>query len=295
MNGVIEGTEILTPNGPVYVESIVPGDYILSAFVGSELAAVPVNNIIVNDYTGPVRTFCTDRNQCLSVTLDHVLFADIAEGAPADVWEQIGREVLPEEKIKERVEASRSPRILWDPPPKPWTFGRAFRTKKRPGTVWLEIWHSGVKDEAPTPEGYITNPPVYFESHQTTPIGRPEFITNLRSVERDFDTVWEITRKAQQQQNLEGIRLELHLGDWVDPEDPVTIYNSLPANLLTPWHFVPTADDRQHDDGLFHIRSARVCDILDDDYTGRVYDLSVNPLCNYLAAGIVVFSAREQE
>lgn len=295
MNGVIEGTQILTPNGPVLVERLIPGDYVLSASEHGEIVAVTIKSVLVSDYTGPIRTFCTDRNQCLSVTPGHVLFVDVAAGAPADLWAQVGREVLTDEDIQKRLKQWREFDVCADPLFPDHDFERLIRTKSRSGTVWLGASYWGDEEEGRTPEGYVTNPPIVFESYAEEPGPKREHIVRWGRHIRDFDFVWKTTVEEQKQRGLEDVRLEMYFGDWPELQDPVTTYTSLPANLLTPWHFVPTADDRQHDDGLLHIRSARVCDILDDDHTGRVYDLSVNPLCNYLAAGIVVFSAREQE
>ncbi len=89
---VVEGTPILTPTGYVPVEQIKEGDTVLAACGRAEMAKAIVEKVMVNDYTGPVRHISTKQGLDVTVTPNHIMFGQINDDAPEDIWRSAGYE-----------------------------------------------------------------------------------------------------------------------------------------------------------------------------------------------------------
>ena len=87
---VVEGTPILTPSGYVPVEQIKEGDTVLAADFGYKPVPALVEKVMVSDYSGIVRHIQTDSNDSVRVTPNHVMFANIPDIAPAEVFQKLG-------------------------------------------------------------------------------------------------------------------------------------------------------------------------------------------------------------
>ena len=100
----------------------------------------------------------------------------------------------------------------------------------------------------------------------------------------DYDEAWRYAKYLQTTSNLTQLEMMAHTGKGT--------YTALPAERMTEWHWVPvfeTMGNRHFSNGS--IKGRRVCAVTEEHYTGKVYDLSVAGLRNYVAGGIVVHNS----
>ena len=100
----------------------------------------------------------------------------------------------------------------------------------------------------------------------------------------DYDEAWNYARWQQSAGNYEQIRMQAYTGR--------SLYTALPAELITEDHTVPvfeTTGNRHFSNGS--IKGRLVEGVTTKYYNGRVYDLSVAGLRNYIAGGIVVHNS----
>ena len=100
----------------------------------------------------------------------------------------------------------------------------------------------------------------------------------------DYDEAWDYARQQQGAGDFEQIRMQAYTGR--------SLYTALPAEHITEGHSVPvfeTTGNRHFSNGS--IKGRRVESIATGHYAGKVYDLSVAGLRNYVAGGIVVHNS----
>jgi len=93
----------------------------------------------------------------------------------------------------------------------------------------------------------------------------------------DHNEAWAFAKKLQSRRNSGEILVEYEFAD--------TAWAASPADILTTWHSVPVASR------LHTYPASQICGITDEDYAGKVYDLSVAGLRNYVAGGIIVHNS----
>ncbi len=313
--GVVEGTPILTPAGAVPVEQVRAGDTVLAACGEAGVGVAVVEEVSANGYSGQVRTFCTDNGYCVSVTPGQIVFGDVDDKAPADAWETIGLRLLTEDELREKDEGVRRINAGWrsidampiEPRHDAW---KRKATQQQSG-LWIEaaeVWWE--EEPALTPTGHIAQPKMTFHVHVCgiTPLSRW-----LGSCHQ-YEAACQAAREWQQKFNLASLRITCVFGSrslYDRLNNQVATYTSLAADALTKWHYVPTIVDsileaKQNPPPpkgaktrprpvprveKQNVWPGRVADILDDEYVGKVYSLSVADLHNYVAGGIVVHDA----
>ncbi len=94
----------------------------------------------------------------------------------------------------------------------------------------------------------------------------------------DYDEAWAFAKYLQQRHFVAGINVSAYVG-----RGYVADY----AEVLTCWHLLPVVSLVPEP----KVGDSRICAISDEDYTGKVYDLSVANLRNYVAGGIVVHNS----
>ena len=100
----------------------------------------------------------------------------------------------------------------------------------------------------------------------------------------DYDEAWDYAKRLQAGSDFDQIQMRAYTGK--------RLYAALPAGQITEWHRIPVFEamgNRHYANGS--IKGNRVCAITDEPYTGKVYDLSVAGLRNYVAGGIVVHNS----
>ncbi len=259
---VVAGTPILTPSGYVPVEQIKEGDTVLAACGGTYLAPSVVEKVMVSDYTGPVRSIQTEQGASVRVTPNHVMFGDPDKKAPKEIWESQG--------------------LQWEKGRSPQQF--AF---KEEAVHFAMFWS---KDKAAHWKGVSLG------------IGKPEFLVfainrsdraDLRRAEfNNYDDAWDYAKRLQNQLSLPRINVSASIAKERFAQR---------ADVLTQWHSLPVVAEKNAISssevrGIAFISGntivdSRVCAIGDEHYTGKVYDLSVKNLRNYVAGGIVVHNS----
>ena len=239
VNGVVEGTPILTPRGFVPVERIKPGDEVLSACGGIHLAAATVGKARVNDYAGAVRRLITAGGNAVTVTPNKTVFGRLHIYAP--------------QGVEDEEQCTDNGAIFEMFPPD--DEGKWQRYGLRPNFSVYAVANAEV---------------------------------HVRMSFTDCENAWEHAKGLQTRQDNGRITVYASTGK--------ALNFALPASAVTEWHWLPVflkAEKQRFTDG--RITSRPIHALTDEHYTGRMYDLCVNPLRNYLAAGIVVFGACEHE
>ncbi|MBV9852719.1 MAG: UvrD-helicase domain-containing protein [Armatimonadetes bacterium] len=260
---VVEGTPILTPSGYVPVEQIKEGDEVLAACGDSNVMPAIVEKVMVSEYAGAVRKICMSQGQTLYVTPNHVMFGT--------VWEVAGQDPPSEEW--------QNPALCWDKYAVNETYGR--------DAVDLLMF-----------------PKFYVASEAAK---RTETFDN-------YDDAMNCARQLQNRHNLSGVRAVARFGSGF------SFMGMMPAGMLNIWHCLPTVygspgaeppgyTDRtrfaateqapQPRRGFVPsspavqggVSNSHIASITDEHYTGKVYDLSVKNLRNYVAGGIVVHNS----
>ncbi len=100
----------------------------------------------------------------------------------------------------------------------------------------------------------------------------------------DYDEAWDYAKRLQTTLGFMRIKTYAHTGKGR--------YEALPAEQIMQSHWVPvfeTAGNRNFANGS--IKGRRICGFKTEHYVGKVYDLSVKNLRNYIAGGIVVHNS----
>ena len=119
---------------------------------------------------------------------------------------------------------------------------------------------------------------------QSEPTFAVESSTENEAKFTDYDKAWNYARKQLSGSDSELVRMQAFTGR--------SLYTALPAEAITESHTVPvfeTTGNRHFSNGS--IKGRRVESITTKYYNGRVYDLSVAGLRNYIAGGIVVHNS----
>ncbi len=119
---------------------------------------------------------------------------------------------------------------------------------------------------------------------QTEPAFSVESSTEDEAKFTDYDEAWNYARKQLSGSDSEHVRMQAFTGR--------SLYTALPAEKITESHTVPvfeTTGNRHFSNGS--IKGRRVESITTKYYNGRVYDLSVAGLRNYVAGGIVIHNS----
>ena len=288
---VVEGTPILTPTGYVPVEQIREGDTVLSACGGPHLAPAAVEKVMVNDYAGPVRHIQTGLGAAVRVTPNHVMFGNLAEEAPEEVWRSFGYEF----------------------------YTMADGSKEM---------SSGSLDEPVHFEMFFGTPqPAYKFDEDCPPVRFRVCAYNDEARFNKHDDAWAYTKMLQRRRDMTEISVSARIGKrsfGTNRAERMTHWHSVPvvasppapdnegagthpaasggppetggrgvldASLAlssSPLRFGEGGEER---DGRGSVTDSPICAITDEPYTGKVYDLSVANLRNYVAGGIVVHNS----
>ena len=123
-----------------------------------------------------------------------------------------------------------------------------------------------------------------WKSSQAEPAFSVESSSENEAKFTDYDEAWTYARRQQSAGNFEQIRMQAYTGR--------SLYTALPAELITEDHTVPvfeTTGNRHFSNGS--IKGRLVEGVTTKYYNGRVYDLSIAGLRNYIAGGIVVHNS----
>ena len=315
---VVEGTPILTPSGYVPVEQIKEGDTVLAACGGTYLAAAAVEKVMVNDHSGPVRHIQTEQGAAVRVTPNHVMFSSLGvQGTPEEVWRRQGMErdddggwdvredavsfhmfhepSFPvQANLDEAASAGRyRPKFRVDAGCRrdhrsatfndyddAWDYTKALQNRldlphinvnARIGGIYLGMQTA----HAESLTTWHSLPVIAVGTHPAASGGPPE--TGGRGV---LDAA--IASISDRAMNYPS---EKPAADRPGDEGqtgpvPWTVGEASQTGISMPGH-TP---------GLT-ITCSQICAITDEHYTGKVYDLSVAGLRNYVAGGIVVHNS----
>ncbi len=295
---VVEGTPILTPTGYVPVEQIQEGDTVLAACGGRFLAPSVVEKVMVNDYAGPVRSIQTEQGAAVRVTPNHVMFGFPIQKAPDEVWQ-----------AHELVKDSNGD----------WYYSNAgvsftmFRGElDRPYKDLLKLGfrvHANDVRRTKKWDNYYTAIFTDYEDawdyakRLQTRLDLPELRTFARfgkfqtsGIRAEFLSQWHnvpVAAEAPPAPNSGGAGEEENAGnpgggtpplrsDGVGVGSPDPLLSSVVLSALAPPELGA---------GEASVSSSQITAITDEDYTGKVYDLSVANLRNYVAGGIVVHNS----
>ena len=257
---IVEGTPILTPTGYVPVEQIQEGDTVLAACGGRFLAPAVVEKVMVNDYTGPVRSISTKQGLDVTATPNHVMFSSLRAEAPPEVWEQSGYAKDDDGDYIKSVED---------------------------GPVHFTMFAHDDKQQNWVTTG--KRKPVfevnagYAQSH---------YLANFN----DYNDAWDYAKKVQSRGNYKTIWVNANISEHHATEHAAT---------LSVWHDVPVvtclpSPKTNHEyfaqlpeppEWMARVADSQITAIIDEEYTGKVYDLSIANLRNYVAGGIVVHNS----
>jgi len=261
---VVEGTPILTPTGYVPVEQIKEGDMVLAACGASGVAAAVVENVMVNDYTGPVRDIRTDQGDLVCVTPNHVMFSSKSDRDPRSGYKDADGH--------DSIDADGHYSVSYDT-------GNVFLKNAVELTMFSANW-SGY-DEI----DYGNREPAFTVEAGT-------YQKSTKATFSTFDDAWVFAKRLQGQYDFPEIVTKASFGG----------YNRIAsaATELTEHRMLPVLDralvDRlTHHAVLANLRDvvleSKITSITDEQYTGKTYDLSVAGLRNYVAGGIVVHNS----
>ena len=99
----------------------------------------------------------------------------------------------------------------------------------------------------------------------------------------NYDEAWNYAKQQQSRMNLSELQLVAELGCGNVP--------ATKAATLSLWHSVPIYETAKWLRAIGKIANSQIRAITDEEYTGKVYDLSVAGLRNYVAGGIVVHNS----
>jgi DNA helicase-2/ATP-dependent DNA helicase PcrA len=276
---VVEGTPILTPTGYVPVEQIKAGDTVLAANHRYKPAPAVVDKVMVNDYSGTVRHIHTESGEDICVTPNHVMFSQV-DSAPDEVYQKDG--------------------MQWHEALQDWDYpldGVSFEVS-RPKSDGSRFCVMGASDEGQN----------WFSDH---------------------DEAWAFAKKLQCRRDSGEIHVEYEFADtpWTASRaEHLTMWHSVPVVAAPPapntggagTHPAARGGDPPETGGQrvmekavdlpsFPLRfgeggeeragrgssitDSRVCAITDEHYSGKVYDLSIAGLRNYVAGGVVVHNS----
>ncbi len=265
---VVAGTPILTPTGYVPVEQIKEGDTVLAACGGRFLAPSVVEKVMVNDYAGPVRSIQTEQGASVRVTPNHVMFGDLDYDAPEPVWESFGYEFFT------MNDGTREMSRLEDTEPVHFTM---FHGKPRPAYT--------IDPDCPPKMFHVS---CYGEEAAFNQYGDALSYARILQKRQDRNKV-SMTACIGKNRNFEATHAD-QLTRWhtlpvvIEISDRLTNYPSMdPAKNVKPGEPIP--------DPIPAVADSLITAITDEDYTGKVYDLSVAGLRNYVAGGIVVHNS----
>jgi len=254
---VVEGTPILTPSGYVPVEQIKEGAEVLAACGEEYLMPALVEKVMVKEYTGTVRYIQTQDGSRVRVTPNHIMFGRPDKDAPLDVWQSLGLQ-----KPIDRYGDGR------------YRNGGLYLLKPVHFAMFLpEREHFRVTAEVEDEDDY--------DSH--------------KAVFNHYDDACYFAKKMQSQLDLSSIEMTAQIAEGV--------HLTQPSELLTKWHKIPVVEGtpigtnirRFTTSAHIHLNGRvvdhQVLNITDEEYTGKVYDLSVAGLRNYVAGGIVVHNS----
>jgi len=254
---VVEGTPILTPSGYVPVEEIKEGDEVLAACGEEYLMPALVEKVMVKEYTGTVRYIQTQDGSRVRVTPNHIMFGRPDKDAPLDVWQSLGLQ-----KPIDRYGDSR--------------YGN--------GGLYLS-----------EPVHFAMFLPERGHFRVTAEVEDEDHCDSHKAVFNHYDDAWYFAKKMQSQLDLSSIKMTAQIAEGV--------HLTQPSELLTKWHKIPvvvglpigTSIRRFTGSAYIHLNGQvvdhQVLSITDEEYTGKVYDLSVANLRNYVAGGIVVHNS----
>ncbi len=259
---VVEGTPILTPSGYVPVEQIKEGDTVLAACGAAGVAAAVVEKVMVNDYTGPVRDIRTDQGDSVCVTPNHVMFSSKSDRDPRSGYKDADGH--------DSIDADGHYSVSYDT-------GNVFLKNAVELTMFSANWLG--YDEI----DYGNREPAFTVEAGT-------YKKSTKATFSTFDDAWVFAKRLQGQYDFPEIVTKASLGG----------YNRIAsaAMELTEHRMLPVLDkalvDRRHSI-LANLRDvvleSKIASITDEPYTGKVYDLSVANLRNYVAGGIVVHNS----
>ncbi len=280
LQGVVEGTLILTPSaypsgyesGYVPVEQVRAGDTVLAACGGNALRPALVEKVMMNDYAGPVRHIHTER-PAVRVTPDLVVFGLPISDAPSEVWDSLQLERCAQDGSHE------------------------WRYKDWPACIDFTMFA-----ESAGKTGFLVSVRTALQELHKLLIGsdtKQEFLVSMQG--RDtaaceaFSSYEEARTFATQTAMQVNVRLKARLG-----RDLVSV-PAIRAQALGEWHMLPIVlwvpdpptSWHNHKVPVVIVRPDAGCvsNITEEEYTGKVYDLSVAHLRNYVANGIVVHGA----
>jgi DNA helicase-2/ATP-dependent DNA helicase PcrA len=261
---VVEGTPILTPSGYVPVEQIKEGDEVLAACGGQYLAPAIVEKVMVSDYDGPVRRVSTNYGHELTITDNHVIFGLPYEDAQMETWSKL-------DITKVDVPDPEEPLPQW------WRSWTRVHLKMF-GTDHYEHRPAGVDIQHGWPDmdpGFEVSSPVDGWKYN-------EWFA-------EYDQAWLYARELQQKLCLDGVQMSAAIGKYHYPAASVSCFKDwlqMPAVVHVSAHIgEDTAELKAH---IVHAGS-RIDGF--GEYRGKVYDLSVKNLRNYVAGGIVVHNS----
>lgn len=142
------------------------------------------------------------------------------------------------------------------------------------GAIYFEMF----SDEAGKQPIGTPRPPLF------TVHGNPDGEQSFQEAFSDFDIAWQYAKRLQSTSNSPSIKTIAYTGK--------ALNFTFAADGLTKWHWLPvylTTDRRQFTNG--RLTSQPVCAVTDEEYSGKIYDLSVKNLRNYVAGGIVVHNS----
>ncbi len=274
---VVEGTPILTPTGYVPVEQIKEGDTVLAACGGPHLAPAAVEKVMVNDYTGSVRHLQTEQGAAVRVTPNHVMFGSLSDIAPNDVWKISGNEWYNDlNPVHFQILPDKNRSTVFH-------VGAALEQDYHEATfsAYDDAWNYAKQLQQ---RGDLDSVAVALEIGQQYEANHAEQITE-----------WHSVPVVSVSQNVRGSELlrcgaKRPVSACADKEqDNRTGRSSLGEGR--EWASAPHSVGVHSHAPLPAVTDSPICAITDEHYTGKVYDLSVANLRNYVAGGIVVHNS----
>ncbi len=283
---VVEGTPILTPNGYVPVEHIKEGDEVLAAcgnMSKDKLMPCRVERVKITEYAGKVKKFCTDLGASVQVTPNHVMFALPADDSPAEVWEAAG--------------------MYWDKRYGPGVWSQrddlveftAYLGDTEP--LFEVVTGFGVKygnyDEAWRWAKQAQSDSGFSDILMLAMMGKKLHTALCAGILTQWHSLPVVTLAAPPAPNSGGAGEESgedKRGSG-DPTPTPSLRRGGVAPPGLPAFCVSSLAPPELGAGGASISSSQITTITDEDYTGKVYDLCVANLRNYVAGGIVVHNS----
>jgi len=286
---VVEGTPILTPSGYVPVEQVKEGDTVLAACGGPHLAPATVEKVMVNDYAGPVRHVQTEQGAAVRVTPNHVMFAGTKWPAPDEVYERQG--MCYDRASDDWLPCSSVSFLIW-PGNEPGLPAFHVLVSKRGGP--------GPAEETATFHDY--DEAWAFAKRMQSKYGLDRITIRAkfggkspRSLRAELLSEWNWVPVVGVGEDARGSELlrcgaKRPVSACADKEQDDGTGLS-PLGEGREWASAPHSAGVYSHARLPAVTDSRVCAIADEHYTGKVYDLSVANLRNYVAGGIVVHNS----